>query len=136
MATGSDLAVHQDVDILSNVKDKIRAEFVNLVPDEQWQAMVKAAVDDWFERKKEPAHNDREWSSDFTRFVQELLREECREKIKEYFNTPEWQGQWRDGKQIASDKVAEIVVDNADKIIGELVGYAIQNVVRNMQNHF
>jgi len=129
-----DLAVYKDTDILSNVKDKIKAEFVNLIPEDKWEAMVKSAVDDWF-KKRETNYNTREMVSSFDQFVQGLLKEEVKERVKAYFSSPEWQGEWKDGGETASDKMKEIIVENSDKIMATILGNAFQSALNNARQH-
>lgn len=130
-----DIEVYQESDILKDVKDKIRAEFVNLIPDEKWEALVKNAVDSWFE-KKETRYNTTERVSHFDYFVNSLLQEECKERVKEYFNSPEWQGQWDgEGGLEPSDMMKKIIIENSPKIIEMIIGNAFQQAFSNAMQH-
>ena len=116
--------------IMQGVKDKIRATFVELIPDEQWNAMVQTEIEEFitpgttsnnYQQSKQP--------SSLARIVQDELEKDLRVRLKELLAGPEWQEQWTNGKQTANDKIRQLLIDNSPEIMSKLLSSAIQQAV-------
>jgi hypothetical protein len=68
---------------MKNVKDKIKDAFVNLIPDEQWNEMVKKEIDLYFQQKEE-RYDNRNYTSNFTKDVHSVLQQEVKDRTKQY----------------------------------------------------
>ena len=110
---------------LKSVKEKIKDAFVSLIPDEQWNEMVKKEVDSYFQIKEE-GYGERGRSSSFTREVHTCLQKEVTERVKNYlqdnFNTV-WSN---NGISVCNQKVEEMITKNAGKILSDMIGTSIQ----------
>ena len=110
------------------VKGKIKDAFVSLIPDEQWDAMVKKEVDTYF---KETEYNsgyggNKIYQSDFGRDVSAMLRIEVNERVKEYL-TKNFQTTWYDnGVPICNALIEKMITDNAGKVLTNLIGGTLQ----------
>lgn len=115
---------------MKNVKDRIKDAFVTLIPDEQWNEMVKKEIDTYFQ-KNEERYDNRSYRSDFTRDVHSVLQQEVKERVKKYL-TENFNSVWSaNGTQICNEKVEEMVTKNAGKILADMIGATIQQTLLN-----
>lgn len=106
---------------MKNVKDKIKDAFVTLIPDEQWNEMVKKEIDSYFQSKQE-GYGERGYSSSFTKDVHAVLQQEVKEKVKQYLNE-NFNATWYDnGVPVCNAKVEEMITKNARKILSDMIG--------------
>jgi len=73
-------------DAMKSVKEKIRDSFVSLIPDEQWNEMVKKEIDTYFKEYNQFSNNNT-FASSFTKDVQSVLTEEVKVRVKEYLSS-------------------------------------------------
>ena len=119
--------------LMDTVKARIRSEFVSIIPDDAWKAMVKKTVDKFFERER--GYGD-ERPSEFDRLVSNLIHEEIRKRMMEYFQGPEWQGRMDSvtGKARMSEAIEKILKENASEIVARVLGNAMQSALQDMMN--
>lgn len=111
--------------LMQDVKDRIKATFVSLIPDDQWEVMVKKEVDSYFKREEE-GYGQRGFSSSFTKDVHQVLQEEVKQKVKEYL-TENFSNVWyENGVPVCNAKVEELITKNAGKILSDMIGGTIQ----------
>ena len=110
---------------LQSVKEKIKDSFVSLIPDDQWNEMVKKEIDSYFQVKDE-GYGERGRSSNFTREVHTCLQEEVRVKVKEYLQVNFNAVWYNNGVPVCNSKVEEIITQNAGKILSDMIGGTIQ----------
>lgn len=114
---------------MKNVREKIKDTFVSLIPDEQWNDMVKKEVDEYFKPKDE-GYNNRTQSSSFTRDVHQVLFEEVKVRVKEYL-TANFTNTWNNkGVMVCDAKVEEFINNNAGKILADMIGTTIVNALQ------
>lgn len=53
------IAPYDPAKLMDNVRDRIRSEFVSLIPEDHWKALVRKAVDGFFEQKGSQYNNDK-----------------------------------------------------------------------------
>lgn len=112
---------------MQSIKDKIKSAFVELIPDEQWHAMVKAEVDSFFNDTEEKSRssyggNSKIIPSVFKQVVREELKKMAREKLEEYLreNTSfVWQNM--NGNITIENAITNAVKNNASHIFMELI---------------
>jgi hypothetical protein len=110
---------------MKNVKDKIKDAFVTLIPDEQWNEMVKKEIDSYF-KQTEARYDNRQYVSDFTRDVHSVLQQEVKNRVKTYLND-NFNATWYDnGVPVCNAKVEEMITKNAGKILSDMIGGTIQ----------
>lgn len=110
---------------LKSVKERIKDAFVSLIPDEQWDEMVKKEVDTYFQVKDE-GYGERGRSSSFTREVHACLQDEVRARVKEYLQENFNSTWYENGIPICDSKVEEMITKNAGKILSDMIGGSIQ----------
>lgn len=97
--------------LMEGVRDRIKATFVSLIPDDQWDAMVKAESEKFFQSRIDPNdyHRQKRIPSQFEELVLEMMREKCKEVIKEFLNDPKYgitsQYKWNETTQTSSNEV-------------------------------
>ncbi len=75
--------------LMDGVKDRIKATFVSLIPDDQWEVMCNTEMQKFFTPIKSQYGNGTE-PSEFQKLATELMREHCREYLKAMFAKPEY----------------------------------------------
>lgn len=88
--------------LADNVRDKVRSTIMNLIPDEQIDALVKKEWDTFFERPKQERWDNTEKFSPFQLMVraetEKLIREKVKDEVEKEisrFNQSTWETQGR-----------------------------------------
>lgn len=76
--------------LMDGVKDRIKATFVSLIPDEQWETMCDTEMKKFFEPIYSGYNKQDKGPSEFEKIVMELMRERCKEYLKELFDKPKY----------------------------------------------
>lgn len=109
--------------LMQGVKDRIKSEFVSLIPDNQWQQMIEKEAKVFFEAKETGYSSNRTYASDFGILVRDELRKEAQKRLLEYLSSPEFNTMYGEhGQPIASQKVKELIVDNSGLILQNMFG--------------
>lgn len=69
-------------DLKEAISDRIKDEFIKLIPEEQWNELVSTVVND-FTRDKRASIHHREEPSEMSRIVRAALKTECNARIQE-----------------------------------------------------
>lgn len=80
--------------LMEGVKNRIKATFVSLIPDAQWEQMCDAEMKKFFEKQPVYGYNQRIESykpSQFEELVTGLMKDKCKEYLTEMFSKPEYQ---------------------------------------------
>ena len=113
---------------MQRVRERIKDSFVSLIPDEQWNEMVKKEVDSYF-KEKESGYGQRAYASNFTLDVHSVLSEEVKQRVGKYllenFNTA-WNS---NGIPICNAKVEDFITQNAGKILADMIGGTVQMAI-------
>lgn len=104
------------------VRDKVKRDFAEMIPDEAWDKLVKTAVTDFIEK-------------DLGRLVKGQLEAEVVERMTAYFQTAGWKGRWAEygHSNDASKKVESLIAENLPALIKALFGGAVQNFINTLQ---
>lgn len=121
--------------IMNNVRDKIKATFVDLIPDEHWEGMVNKEIDDFF-KNREGYSTQREWRnmSDFQKICFESFEQETKSKIQEMLKVYTATG-WENNEPKISDELKKLLEDNAASIFTRTIGNMFQQAVSSMRNY-
>jgi hypothetical protein len=121
--------------LMDGVKDRIKATFASMIPDEAWDTMVKTTVDEFF--KKDMNQNNNYYGNKLSRFdflVLEALQEESKRKIAEYLKTEEFTTVWNGyGQPVISAKVKEMFIENSGQIFLGLLGNSFQMMMNDLE---
>lgn len=124
--------------VQEKIKDRIKDEFVSLIPDEMWSQMVQAVVDD-FTRGKTDRHSSSTTEAPMKRMIREAIEEMCREKIKAELaqHVATWDGY---GRRTVAEATEKMIREHASQMLAAtqagmtsaLVDNAIQNLRQSM----
>jgi len=107
--------------LMDGVKNRIKATFVSLIPDAQWEQMCDSEMKKFFEPTWSGYDLKTKNPSQFETITREIMQEHCRAYLKEMFSKPEYQIEtiWKhsqvNGSQVQSGKLS----DHLDAMIKE-----------------
>lgn len=110
-----------DADHLKNlVTEKIRASFVELIPQEHWDSIVAKEVQNFIDR-------------DLPQAVKKELMAMVTDYLKDELKSATWPSRFGvNGKSTASEILKKIVVDNADEIFAKIYADASSMMLHNI----
>lgn len=76
--------------LMDGVRDRIKATFVSLIPDDQWEQMCNAEMKKFFEPSFKGYNNSEKVPSQFEQIVRQMMEEKLKEYLKDLFNKPEY----------------------------------------------
>lgn len=121
--------------LMQGVKDRIKSEFVSMIPDDQWSQMIEKEITEFF-RTKESGYNHRVFVSDFSILVYDILKEECRKRMKEYLEGEEFQSVWNNsGRPQASEFIKKLFIDNSGEMLNNFFSSMFQSHLEYMRNN-
>lgn len=116
---------------MQGVKDRIKATFVHLIPDEEWDKMVKNEIDAFFLQHKETSYNHPRVWSQFQRIVWEELEKALRPKVKLALEDCK-SFQWDGNQLVIREIVQKMLIENSDRILASMIGQTVQSAINNM----
>lgn len=124
--------------LMDGVKDRIKATFVSLIPDDQWEVMVKKEVQDFFFTAKSTSYSSSS-RTDFSQLVESLLKEECKKRFIEYLASPEFNIIYEEhGAKMQSETINKVIIENSGQIMvsvfAGMFGQMLSQFRQNMLN--
>lgn len=121
--------------VQDSIRDRIKAEFVNLIPDEMWTKMVSEVVEN-FQSKKDNRGYDQE--PPVKKMIREAIEAQAKDKIAEALSQV-MAGTWDNfGQQVVGDAMQELIAKHFDVILKEvqsgMVSFTIMQTVNHMRN--
>ena len=101
-----------------SVKARLKDIVADLIPEERWEAIVKATVSD-FEK------------NDLPKLIKVELQEQYKKAIAAEFSKVEWTGRWNNGAMEASANVQKLLIEAAPAVLASMIGMASQQVMQN-----
>jgi hypothetical protein len=120
---------------VDKVRDKIKQSLIDVIPDEQWNAMLKAEISGFFEHRT----NRDQWGgttttmSEFHRIAKLVLEEETKKRLRDMLNGPDWTSYWDGNKQQAGEEIAKLARDNGAAILAKWLESAISQVISSIR---
>ena len=108
--------------IMDAVRDRIRAEFVALIPEATWTEMIKREVDIFLK-------------AGLAVIVRAELQAEVTRRMADIFKTPEWGNHWGPGAPV-SEEVKKLLVSHLPDIIEVTFGNMLQQLVQRMKQGY
>jgi hypothetical protein len=119
------------------LKDKIHVDIASLMPDEMWAELLQGEINSFLTKRTERHgynnQNERVVPSRLSTIVESILTEMTKAKVKELLSGPDWVSFWDGTEQKAGAEIKKLVVENADKILGNVLQSSIQAAVEQMQ---
>lgn len=126
----NDLSPLQSVQ--DNIKEKIKAEFVNLIPDEMWSAMVKSVVGEFTTDPVESRYNGQHASHQSP--LKQMIRSELEAMAKAHLKAEldrlgqvQWNGY---GNVMASEAIKTMIAEHFQDILASVQSGFVQMAVR------
>jgi hypothetical protein len=119
--------------LAEQLKDKIRFDLVNFLPDEVWQQMLSREIKAFLDVADKSPHNLRT-------VVREVLAQNAKAKILEILNDPDWQNTYDyTNNGSVKEKVGEAILDmmknNMGEIFASMLSEVMAKVVNNIRNN-
>lgn len=115
---------------VDKVRDRIKQSLVDVIPDEQWNAMLRAEIESFFKTKTISNYGEqREQPSEFRRIVMGVIEEETKKRVQAALNGPEWTAYWDGTRLKAGDEIARIARESGAAILAKWLEAAIAQVV-------
>jgi len=118
--------------LMEMVRDRIRATYVSLIPEEQWSQMVKKEIDAFFVERE--GYRNYERMSNFKQVVYGELEKKAKEIAKQYLDSIS-SNDWEGNVLKPSDFVKELFAEHAGKILLSTLGNMVQQAVNNSKQY-
>lgn len=108
--------------VQERVRERIQASFVDLIPPELWDEMVRKELGNF-------THNM------LPELVKKAASEKLLELLKEELNKPEWRERWgSNGQPGVSDMVGKVLREAAPSFVEAWMGNYAQQLVQSIRN--
>lgn len=112
------------------IRTRIKDALVGMIPDEQWDAMLRQQIDAFMTSKSvSDYHGSRRVPSELEKIVNDLMTEEVKAHVKRLLMSPEWQPVWTGVGHKVSEEVGKIAAEHGAGIINAWLAQAVQSFV-------
>jgi hypothetical protein len=116
------------------IRDKIRKALVEIIPDEQWDALIKAEMRSFMQDTTSGSgYRETVQRAGFKDIVRKVLIEDTEARVRALLTSPEWTGAWGPEGEQASDAIKKYMTQNAGEIMNAWIGNAVQQVVSQLR---
>lgn len=141
MASPTGIAPFDPTSYVDKIREKIKSSLVDIIPDAQWDAMLRLEVTRFFENKIDTTPQNsyygqakpREVPGEFRQVVLAELEKETVRRVKELLASEEWRVYWDGTKLNVGAKIAELARDNGAAILSKWLEAAIGQVISGIQ---
>lgn len=134
--SGTEVAKFDPSSYVDKVRDKIKQSLIDVIPDDQWNVMLRAEISSFFEKKYDPGNGYTAAStkpSEFHRIVEAVLEEETKKRVRVILAGPEWTAYWDGTKLKAGEEIARIARENGAAILAKWLEAAIGQVIAGIR---
>src|SRR5271156_2508268 len=106
----SDITKFDPATLMQGVRDRIKATFVSLIPEEQWESLVQKEVEAFF-AVKQISSDGKKYHSEFTGICFEILTEWSKTHLKtvlEKYQSEFWQNDVLTGSHAPSQLLKDL----------------------------
>lgn len=129
-------AITNPQDLTDKIKDKIKATFIDLIPESQWESLIQSAVDNYTKPTSEHnfTGNDKVTPSCLETDVHKLLNEELKLRVNERIRVVS--NNWMDGEGgiKLNTELEAILVKAAPQMLVNIMSNVAGQVMNNMNN--
>jgi hypothetical protein len=120
---------------VEKLRDRMKQSMVDLIPDDQWEALLRQEVASFFEDREEREYGGqtKRAPSAFKRALLQVLEEESKKRLREMLATPEWSSYWEGTKLAAGEQVKDLIRKHGAEIMTKWIESAVQQVVTAIQ---
>ena len=118
--------------LMDGVRDRIKATFVSLIPDDQWERLVKKEIDDFFmERVNQSSYHNHNYS-----YFGEMVRKELvlltTEKVRKLVIEKYVSSGWDNDGPILSEALQEELEKAAPKMLKTIFAQLLRDTMNQM----
>ena len=116
------------------IRDRIKSAFVDLIPDDQWNEMVKQEIDGFVNGRLHTSgyHRGERDYPGLKAAIHEALTKAAKERIAAVIASEEWGGGTDARAKTINDGVARLISENASAILMNVLGNTFASVVQGM----
>ena len=115
--------------LMDGVRDRIKATFVSMIPDDQWETLVQKVFDAFLT----PNRSVYTSGLSFEKLVHQQLHDELRDRVRDQLQkylTNEYDGVT--GAQKINAEIERVIVENADQILVRMMASATQQALASL----
>lgn len=132
--SGTEVAKFDPNSYVDKVRDKIKQSLIDVIPDEQWNVMLKAEIGSFFENRVTSNYGQQtQHPSEFRRIVGCVLEEETKKRVRELLTGPEWASYWDGTKMNVGNEIGRIARENGAAILAKWLEAAIAQVIDGLK---
>lgn len=120
--------------LMDGVRDRIKATFVSIIPDNHWEKLVQGVINDFMTKKKKGYGYNDELTSDFDNIVKDELKMFLKEKISESLNKYMEKEYDKNGNQLINKHIKKLLIDNSEVLVAQMFGHVAENIIQEVQN--
>lgn len=117
--------------LMQGVRDRIKATFVSLIPDAQWEQLCQKEIDEFFNPKRE--YGNYKDISSFSKVCSEVLHDITKDQVQRALEKYE-STIWNNNELVVNDLLKESLLKNASELFAAMVGSQVQRVILEMKN--
>lgn len=123
--------------LAQKLKDKVQLDIATMMPGSQWKKLLQGHIDTFLNEHTEKD----EWGHVRTRqpslkaVVHEVLTEMTREKAREMLESEEWKGFWKDGEEMAGQRIEALIKEALPDILSAVLQREIQHILSEMRQN-
>lgn len=119
------------------LRDKIRLDIAQLMPEEQWRDFLEAAIKDFATETTVPST----WSggypstkaSELSILAKEALVVESKKRLAEVLGDSGLEGFWSHNKEVARQEIEKMIKGQGAKIFESMITGSIQHAIENLR---
>lgn len=128
--------------LADRLKDRIRNSIADLIPDEQWNEMMKRELHRFFNDTTTTSrggyyNETKAIPSTFAQVFNEVMVDTTRKQLVEYLNRPEYQPVWNamgNGTNVPGDAIRKLIAENAPALVEALFAKTFQDIMSSIRN--
>lgn len=127
----TDIQKFDSQSLMDGVRDRIKATFVSLIPDEQWDALIKKESEAFFGAKDRWGGYSNKYS-DFEKLANEVMMKVATEKVEKFIS--EYKStDWTDSSNSKlNEKLVALMSEKSSEILVGLLHRMFQDTVNSM----
>lgn len=126
----AEVAKFDPTSYVDKVRDKIKQSLIDVIPDDQWNAMLKTEIEAFFKTKTYTHYGEqKEQPSEFRRIVANVIEEETKTRVRAMLIGPEWTSYWDGTENLAGLEIVRIARENGAAILAKWLEAAIGQVI-------
>jgi hypothetical protein len=134
MAEEKEVATIQSANFVDKLRDRMKQTMIDLIPETQWNSMLKNEIDSFFSDKtNRHAYGNETTPSEFKVAVRKVLTEEIQRKVREMLSSEEWSEYWNGMEQMTGEKLGEFIQANGRLILDNWVKGLVANILQSVK---